>query len=130
MATVEISFYPPSRANPWWTAHVGNAVGANTNPWQALALALEVWNRRGRPTSTTIRDWVITTVIDQGRGSYYRWIAQGVNLNFPPDHPDHRLNWRLRDLDDEKRYELVGEAQEIYARAYADTAAVRTGGVL
>lgn len=117
---IEISFYPPTRSNPWWTCHVGNTVGAATSPWRALALALEVWNRRGRPTTTTIRDWVITKLVDNGRGSYYRWSAEGQNLNFPPEHSDHRLRWRLRDLDDDKRYELLGEAAEIYAHAYED----------
>jgi hypothetical protein len=130
MMRIEIDFYAPTRSNPWWTAHVGNAVGAGSTSWKALAVALEVWNRRGRPASKSVRDWVITRLVDNGRGEYYRWSAEGVNLNFPPDHPDHILRWRLRDLDDEKRYELLGDAQEIYARAYQDRAAVRVGGVL
>jgi len=50
------------------------------------------------------KDWIVTELIDHGRGAYYRYTTRGINLNYPPCHPDRWFSWRVPDLDD--RYDL------------------------
>lgn len=40
-------------------------------------------------------DWIVDTIEDRGPGEYYRFRVTGRNLNFAPDHPDHRFEWRI-----------------------------------
>jgi hypothetical protein len=53
------------------------------------------------------KDWVLTAVHDRGPSELYRFVVEGRNLNFPPCHPDHRINWSVPRIDDE-RYDTSG----------------------
>jgi hypothetical protein len=50
------------------------------------------------------KDWIVTRLVDHGAGRFYRYRTEGINLNYPPCHPDRRFSWRVPTLDE--RYDL------------------------
>ena len=97
-----------------WHANMPGACGSGASPWEALAEALAVWERRGRPETEPegIRrggaDWVIDHVVDRGPGYRFRYHVRGVNLNQRPGGYGRVIDWDiLEDPRTEPRYEIL-----------------------
>jgi len=105
--------HPATRAE--WYAELPGACGSGLTPWEALAEALTVWERRGRPEVSTVphheggASWVVDTVIDLGRAAAYRYHVRGINLGCAPGTYGRRFAWTVRDLDN-PRYEILPDA--------------------
>ena len=100
-----------------WYADVPGACGAGATPWEALAEALAVWERRGRPTDEPTEgarggaDWVISRVTPAPKSAGYAYHVDGINLNCAPGTYGRLISWCVSALTD-RRYEILPGAFE------------------
>lgn len=111
-----------------WFADLPGAQGAGLTAWDAIAEALAVWERRGRPTVDGPgphrggADWVVDLVWDRGPGHLYRYHVEGTNLGCAPGTYGRRFTWDTESIDD-PRYEILPGAWERGTEARAARAA-------
>jgi len=48
------------------------------------------------------KDWIVTSLVDRGPGSYYRYFIEGVNLNHPEGCADRKFSWSVPDIADDR----------------------------
>jgi hypothetical protein len=100
-----------SRSLDGWTAVVDGACGSGATAWAALAEALEVWERRGKPAASSEPvwrggpAWVVERAIARPSG-HYRYHVEGINLNIRPGADGRRFSWDVPDLNADQ-YELL-----------------------
>lgn len=108
MMTVDLYY---SRSLDGWHAVVDGACGSGATPWAALAEALEVWERRGKPaapSSEPIWRGGPAWVVESARAHATGYHIEGTNLNNRPGAYGRRISWNVRDLNPDQ-YELLCE---------------------
>jgi hypothetical protein len=102
----------------YWTACTAGAQETAEDPWSALAACVALWHERGRPTGPdgddwTGPDWIVTSIEDLGRGEFYRWRVEGINVNCAPGAYGREFVWRVPEHPStNRRYDLSRVARD------------------